>query len=64
MTIEILLCLLFELIRIARADAVALEVHIEAPEKSKIFAKYENILQDQEAVSLICDTLRTGVNEL
>ena len=55
-----LLCLLFELIRIARADAIELEVHIEAPEKSKIFAKYENILQDQEAVSLICDTLRTG----
>lgn len=55
-----LLCLLFELMRVARADVVALEGHIEEPESSKIFSKYENILKDKEAVSLICDTLRTG----
>lgn len=55
-----LLCLLFELIRIARANPVGLEEHIEAPNNSAIFAKYPKILTDKEAVALICDTLRTA----
>jgi chemotaxis protein MotA len=55
-----LLCLLFELIRIARANPVALEEHIEAPESSAIFGRYPRILDDHEAVELICDTLRAA----
>lgn len=55
-----LLCLLFELIRQARQNAVALEEHIEAPSDSAIFAKYPKILADKEAVDLICDTLRSA----
>ncbi len=55
-----LLCLLFELIRQARQNAVALEEHIENPEESAIFSKYSKILEDQEAVDLICDTLRSA----
>lgn len=55
-----LLCLLFELIRQARQNAVALEEHIEAPAESPIFQKYPRILADQEAVDLICDTLRSA----
>ncbi len=55
-----LLCLLFELIRIARANPVALEEHIESPGTSTIFAKYPHILKDHEAVELICDTLRAA----
>ncbi len=55
-----LLCLLFELIRLARQNAVALEEHIEAPENSPIFTRYPRILEDHEAVSLICDTLRSA----
>ena len=55
-----LLCLLFELIRVARANPVALEEHIEGPESSSIFGKYPKILSDQEAVELICDTLRSA----
>lgn len=55
-----LLCLLFELIRIARANPVALEEHIEAPETSDIFSKFPKITADQEAVELICDTLRSA----
>ena len=54
-----LLCLLFELIRLARQNPVALEEHIEAPENSDIFAKYAKILKDHEAVELICDTMRS-----
>lgn len=55
-----LLCLLFELIRIARANPVALEEHIEAPETSAIFGRYPRIQHDHEAVELICDTLRAA----
>ena len=55
-----LLCLLFELIRIARANRVALEEHIEGPDSSSIFGKYPRVLADTEAVELICDTLRSA----
>jgi chemotaxis protein MotA len=55
-----LLCLLFELIRIARQNAVALEEHIENPVNSPIFQRYPKILKDTEAVDLICDTLRSA----
>lgn len=55
-----LLCLLFELIRIAKANPVALEEHIEQPTSSTIFARYPKILKDHEAVDLICDTLRAA----
>lgn len=55
-----LLCLLFELIRQARQNAVALEEHIETPAESSIFSKYPKILEDQEAIDLICDTLRSA----
>lgn len=55
-----LLCLLFELIRLARSNPVAIEEHIEAPEESSIFSKYPKILSDREAVALISDTLRSA----
>lgn len=55
-----LLCLLFELIRLARQNPVAIEEHIESPETSSIFGKYPKILRDHEAVELICDTLRSA----
>jgi chemotaxis protein MotA len=55
-----LLCLLFELIRLGRANPVAIEEHIENPKSSDIFGRYPRILADHEAVDLICDTLRAG----
>ncbi len=55
-----LLCMLFELIRVARTNPVSLESHIEAPDSSTIFGKYPKILDDKEAVALICDTLRSA----
>lgn len=55
-----LLCLLFELIRIARQNPVALEEHIEAPDDSAVFKRYPRILADREAVELICDTMRSA----
>jgi len=55
-----LLCLLFELIRIARANPVGLEEHIENPDASSIFGKYPRIQHDHEAVELIADTFRAA----
>ncbi|MCD1625031.1 flagellar motor stator protein MotA [Seohaeicola saemankumensis] len=55
-----LLCLLYELIRLARQSPVAIEEHTEAPEISAIFLRYPRILADREAVHLICDTLRSA----
>ena len=55
-----LLCLLFELIRIAKQNPVALEEHIEAPGESAIFSKYPKIQADKESVDLICDALRAA----
>ena len=55
-----LLCLLFELIRLARANPVAIEEHIEDPDQSSIFSKYPKILTDREAVDLISDTMRSA----
>lgn len=55
-----LLCLLFELIHLARKNPVAIEEHIEAPAESSIFGRYPKIQSDKEAVELIADTLRSA----
>ncbi len=55
-----LLCLLFALIRIQKANPVEVEQHIEDPENSSIFNKYPKILADKEAVNLISDTMRSA----
>ena len=55
-----LLCVLFELIRLARTNPVGLEEHIENPHDSVLFGKYPKIQHDHEAVDLICDTLRAA----
>ena len=55
-----LLCLLFELIRIAKTNPVALEEHIENPADSTVFGRYAKIQKDHGAVDLICDTLRAA----
>lgn len=55
-----LLCLLFELIRLARQNPVAIEEHIEDPAESEIFGRYPRILSDKEAIALISDTMRSA----
>ena len=55
-----LLCLLYALIRIGRANPMDIEMHIEDPENSSVFEKYPKILADKAAVELICDTIRAG----
>lgn len=55
-----LLCLLFELIRLARTNPVALEEQIERPGESAVFSRYPRIRADHEALDLIADTLRAA----
>lgn len=55
-----LLCLLFALIRIARANPVEVEQHIEDPQGSPLFSRYPRIQSDREALELICDTMRSA----
>lgn len=55
-----LLCLLFELIYLIRQNPIEIEAHIEEPQESAIFSRYPKIMQDSEAVDLICDTLRSA----
>lgn len=55
-----ILCLMFQLLRIARDNPVGLEAHIENPESSEIFTAYPQLLADHNIVSLIADTLRSA----
>ncbi len=55
-----ILCLLFQLLRLARNSPVELEEHIENSESSPIFQAYPRILADHEAVELVTDTLRSA----
>ena len=56
-----LLCLLFELLSVARRNPVELEGHIEGPEESEVFKRYPKILADAETRELICDTFRSAL---
>ncbi len=51
--------LLYELFQLARKDGlVAIETHIEAPEKSAILQRYPAVLRHHHAVRFLCDNLR------
>ena len=54
-----LLCLMHELVRIARESPVEIETHIENPEESALFQQYPRILASATFVELICDTIRS-----
>ena len=54
------LCLMFQLLKIARENPVALEQHIENPSESPIFTAYPRLAADHNVVSLISDTLRSA----
>jgi chemotaxis protein MotA len=51
--------LLYELFQVARRDGlVAIESHIEDPEKSPVFKRYPKILHEHHEVTFLCDSLR------
>ncbi len=51
--------LLHELFQSARRDGlIAIESHIESPEKSLIFKRYPKVANDHHLVTFLCDSLR------
>ncbi|WP_375204303.1 flagellar motor stator protein MotA [Hyphococcus sp.] len=54
-----LLCLMYELLRVAKESPVQAEAHIENPSESSIFQRYEKIAKDHDAADIICDTIRS-----
>ena len=51
--------MMYELFQIARRDGlVAIEGHIESPDKSAVFKKYPNLLKHHHAIVFLCDSLR------
>jgi chemotaxis protein MotA len=51
--------MLYELFQVARKDGlVAIESHIEGPDKSSIFKKYPTVLDNHHAMEFLCDSLR------
>lgn len=54
-----LLCLMYELLRVAKDSPVQAEAHIENPDESVIFSKYPKIISDKDARDTICDTIRS-----
>jgi len=54
-----LLKLMYELFQVGQKDGViGLEQHVENPEKSKIFAKYSNVVTDKHILHFLTDTMR------
>lgn len=54
--------LVSKLMKIMRSDSpLVLEKHIEDPANSIIFAEYPRLLEDENLIALICDTLRLVV---
>ncbi len=54
-----LLCLMYELLRVAKESPVQAEAHIEAPAESAIFQRYPKIAKDHDDADIICDTIRS-----
>ncbi len=51
--------MMFELFQVARRDGlVAIESHIEAPQKSALLQKYPKVMGHHHVVTFLCDSLR------
>ena len=54
--------MLYELLALARREGLlAIESHVEAPEKSPIFGKYPSFLRNHTALHFLVDTLRLAI---
>jgi chemotaxis protein MotA len=58
--IEMLQCM-FELIKMASANPISIEPHVENPETSEIFKRYPAVLHNHHAIDFICDTLKVQI---
>ncbi len=51
--------MMFELFQMARRDGlVAIEAHIEGPQKSPLFTRYPAVMKEHHAIVYLCDSLR------
>ena len=57
---ELLMCM-FELIKMASANPISIEPHVENPEQSDIFKRYPAVLHNHHAIEFICDTLKVQI---
>jgi len=54
------LTLLYEIFNKMRKEGIiAVEAHVEDPEKSEIFKRYPDILQNRRTLDFICDSIKT-----
>lgn len=54
-----LLCLLYSVFKLAKSKGMlALETHIENPEESALFQQFPNFMQNEHAVTFLCDYMR------
>lgn len=58
--IELLQCM-FELIKMASANPISIEPHVENPENSEIFKRYPVVLHNHHTIEFICDTLKVQI---
>ena len=58
--IELLQCM-FELIKMASANPISIEPHVENPEGSEIFKRYPSVLHNHHCIDFICDTLKVQI---
>lgn len=58
--IELLQCM-FELIKMAAANPISIEPHVENPETSEIFKRYPGVLHNHHCIDFICDTLKVQI---
>ena len=56
------LMLLYELIKTARGNPLALEAHVEKPENSDIFKRYPAVLANHHAIHFLTDTLKVQIS--
>lgn len=57
-----LLMLMYELCKMAKANPLALEPHVEKPEESEIFRRYPAVLANHHAVHFLCDTFKVQIS--
>jgi chemotaxis protein MotA len=57
-----LLMLIYQITKIAKANPLSLEAHVEKPENSDIFKKYPSVLHNHHAIHFLCDTLKVQIS--
>jgi chemotaxis protein MotA len=57
---ELLQCM-FELIKMAAANPISIEPHVENPENSEIFKRYPGVINNHHCIEFICDTLKVQI---